>query len=557
MPEKKTRTPDPKADRPSREDATPEGAQPRAMSRQKGTSVTLLFLNFSSVKDPRERTKEKEREVFSPRYLSLTRNTRYKTATSSPKPNSRGTCDATQISSSFGARLIQSTNLRVILNLWRIMWYQSHSEVQSSSQLAILKSSSSKRSSLSFGLLKRNHEETPTILNSSSSNRSPVFGLLINHEVKAARKAQEDKLQEWRYNKRTVEMIAEYERGQEKKAKKSRPERDKWKKPVNKEATQSYLRSRSNEVKPSSPKKAVQKPQSKLVVETPSTRTEEKRNKGFEKWLESFKARIHQSITNPCPSSVFEEDHEAKDIEPELSTVYVRAKSKDDLGPIFDEEEEPFGQWTMDDDFDPIFDEEDDHLDDDLGPIFDEEDDHLDDDYGLFFDEEEEPEAVSVFLAVQKVAEDVVDSGPEADHENDLTTTYASGGETCDQSNNNQSLAKKIAKVELKNVGSFILEGLNFRTNSCKGGGDDATQISRYVSTRSLRYEPVKQLIIAWLNEHFMGLIGLIHEVLDREKLMGLMQNGEALCSIRNQCLDLSKKCPPRKYKPWSYNISI
>ncbi|KAF3489110.1 hypothetical protein F2Q69_00054964 [Brassica cretica] len=278
----------------------------------------------------------------------------------------------------------------------------------------------------------------------------------------------------------------------------------------------------------------------------------EKRNKGFEKWLESFKARIHQSITNPCPSSVFEEDHEAKDIEPELSTVYVSAKSKDDLGPIFDEEEEPFGQWTMDDDFDPIFDEEDDHLDDDLGPIFDVEDDHLDDDYGLFFDEEEKPEAVSVFLAVQKVAEDVVDSGPEADHENDLTTTYASGEETPDQSNNNQALAKKIAKVELKNVGSFILEGLNFRTNSCKGGGDDATQISRYVSTRSLRYEPVKQLIIAWLNEHFMGLIGLIHEVLDREKLMGLMQNGEALCSIRNQCLDLSKKCPPRKYKPWS-----
>ena len=41
------------------------------MSRQKGTSATLLFLNFSSVKDPKERTKEKEREVFSPRYLSL------------------------------------------------------------------------------------------------------------------------------------------------------------------------------------------------------------------------------------------------------------------------------------------------------------------------------------------------------------------------------------------------------------------------------------------------------------------------------------------------------
>ncbi|KAF3560484.1 hypothetical protein F2Q69_00013284 [Brassica cretica] len=222
------------------------------------------------------------------------------------------------------------------------MWYQSHSEVWSSSQPAIRNSSSSKRSSVSFGLLKRKHEEKPTILNSSSSKRSPVFGLLINHEEEAARKTKEEKLRERRYNKRTAEMIVEYERDQEKEAKKSRPERDKWKKPFNKEATRSYLYSRSNGVKPSSPKKAVQKPQSRPVVETPSTRTEEKRNKGFEKWLESFKARIHQSITNPRPSSILEDDQEAKDIEMELSTVFVRAESKDDLGPIFDEEEEPF-----------------------------------------------------------------------------------------------------------------------------------------------------------------------------------------------------------------------
>ncbi|KAF2617261.1 hypothetical protein F2Q68_00039945 [Brassica cretica] len=201
----------------------------------------------------------------------------------------------------------------------------------------------------------------------------------------------------------------------------------------------------------------------------------------------------------------------------------------------------------MDDDLDPIFDDEDDHLDDDLGPIFDEEDDHLDDDSGPIFDEEEEPEAVSFLLAVQRVAEDVVDSGTEADHEKDLTTAYASGGETRDQSNNNQSLEKNIAKVEQNNVGSFILEGPDLRTNPFKGGADDAIKISSYVSTRSLRYEPAKQLIIAWLNGHFMGLIGLIHDVLDREKLVSLMQNVEALCSIRNQCLDLSKKGPPRK----------
>ena len=65
----------------------------------------------------------------------------------------------------------------------------------------------------------------------------------------------------------------------------------------------------------------------------------------------------------------------------------------------------------------------------------------------------------------------------------------------------------------------------------------DATQVNNYVSTRSLRYKPAKQLIIAWHNGHFM----------DREKLMGLMHNVKALFSIRNQCLDLSKKGRPRK----------
>ncbi|KAF2546431.1 hypothetical protein F2Q70_00020685 [Brassica cretica] len=58
----------------------------------------------------------------------------------------------------------------------------SHYDVWSSSQPAICNSSSSKRSYVSFGLLKRNHEEKPTILNSSSSKTSHVFRLLINHE---------------------------------------------------------------------------------------------------------------------------------------------------------------------------------------------------------------------------------------------------------------------------------------------------------------------------------------------------------------------------------------
>ncbi|KAF2560042.1 hypothetical protein F2Q68_00016605 [Brassica cretica] len=238
-------------------------------------------------------------------------------------------------------------------------------------------------------------------------------------------------------------------------------------------------------------------------------------------------------------------------------------------------------QLCQEEDLSPVFDEE-----KDLGPIFDEEED-----LGPIFDEEEEPEVVSVILVVQKVA----DSGHEADHEKDLTTAYASGDildsfsrdklvqpfvckeydpvkllrheeglqhfifeageETRDQNNNNQSLAKKIAKVEQKNVGSFILEGPDLRTNPFNGGGDDVIQINSYVSTRSLRYEPAKKQIIAWLNGHFMGLIGLIHEVLDQEKLMGLMQNVEALCSIRNQCLDLSKKGPPRKYNSFGARL--
>ena len=185
----------------------------------------------------------------------------------------------------------------------------------------------------------------------------------------------------------------------------------------------------------------------------------------------------------------------------------------------------------------------------------------------------------------------MVDSGPEADHEKDMTTAYASGdilGSLSSAKLVQPFVCKEYDPVELlrpeeglqhfifepgikasahknsrntlaakNHFCSFILEGSDLRTNPFKGGGDDATQISSYVSTRSLRYEPAKQLIIAWLNGHFMGLIGLIHEVLDRERLMGLMQNVEALCSIRNQCLDLSKKGPPRKYKPWSYNISI
>ena len=94
---------------------------------------------------------------------------------------------------------------------------------------------------------------------------------------------------------------------------------------------------------------------------------------------------------------------------------------------------------------------------------------------------------------------------------------------TCVHKNNGNNLA------EQNHVGSFILEGPDLRTNPFKGGGNDATQTSIMDQGMKIRYEPVKQLIIAWRNGLFMGLIGLIHEVLDREKLMSLIQNMEAL----------------------------
>ncbi|WZZ70955.1 hypothetical protein YC2023_082325 [Brassica napus] len=68
-----------------------------------------------------------------------------------------------------------------------------------------------------------------------------------------------------------------------------------------------------------------------------------------------------------------------------------------------------------------------------------------------------------------------------------------------------------------------------------------------YVSTRSLRYEPAKQLIIAWLNGHFMGLISLIHEVLNREKLMGLMPNVEGFMLNKKSMFGFVQERPIKK----------
>ena len=42
------------------------------------------------------------------------------------------------------------------------------------------------------------------------------------------------------------------------------------------------------------------------------------------------------------------------------------------------------------------------------------------------------------------------------------------------------------------------------------------------------KHKPAKPLIMVWFNGYFQGLIGLIYEVLDREKLLDLGHNMEA-----------------------------
>ena len=48
------------------------------------------------------------------------------------------------------------------------------------------------------------------------------------------------------------------------------------------------------------------------------------------------------------------------------------------------------------------------------------------------------------------------------------------------------------------------------------------------VQSMRARHEPAKPLIMVWFNEHFQSLIGLICEVLDREKLLDFGQHVEA-----------------------------
>ncbi|KAF2577204.1 hypothetical protein F2Q68_00006670 [Brassica cretica] len=61
------------------------------------------------------------------------------------------------------------------------------------------------------------------------------------------------------------------------------------------------------------------------------------------------------------------------------------------------------------------------------------------------------------------------------------------------------------AESELQQLPPCLLRSRHLFSSSLLGP-IDTTQISRYVSTRSLRYEPAKQLIIAWVNGHFIVL---------------------------------------------------
>ncbi|KAF3503144.1 hypothetical protein F2Q69_00043854 [Brassica cretica] len=89
---------------------------------------------------------------------------------------------------------------------------------------------------------------------------------------------------------------------------------------------------------------------------------------------------------------------------------------------------------------------------------------------------------------------------------------------------------------------SFIDQDL--RTNPLNGGGNDATLISLIDQGMMIKNSPAKPLIMVWLIGLFQCLIGLIHEVLDREKLMGLIQNVEALFQIKKSVFEIVQEKP-------------
>lgn len=80
-------------------------------------------------------------------------------------------------------------------------------------------------------------------------------------------------------------------------------------------------------------------------------------------------------------------------------------------------------------------------------------------------------------------------------------------------------IAKEPLILEHNENGFVILQGLDLRTNPFKGRGNGAALVSLNIKVLNPLYGLAKKLIIAWLNGQFQGLIGMIYEVLDRERM--------------------------------------
>ncbi|KAF3525788.1 hypothetical protein F2Q69_00047615 [Brassica cretica] len=86
----------------------------------------------------------------------------------------------------------------------------------------------------------------------------------------------------------------------------------------------------------------------------------------------------------------------------------------------------------------------------------------------------------------------------------------------------NKLVVKRARSLELIDQGYVILQGLDLRTNPFKGRGNGATCISFKLKSWTSIHVPERQGVSTRPNWLIGELVGLIHEVLDREKAMGL-----------------------------------
>ncbi|KAF2579766.1 hypothetical protein F2Q68_00006660 [Brassica cretica] len=86
----------------------------------------------------------------------------------------------------------------------------------------------------------------------------------------------------------------------------------------------------------------------------------------------------------------------------------------------------------------------------------------------------------------------------------------------------NKLVVKRARSLELIDQGYVILQRLDLRTNPFKGRGNGATCISFKLKSWTPIHVPERQGVTTRLNWLIGELVGLIHEVLDREKAMDL-----------------------------------